>query len=1005
HAADLSLRGLLHQIGRGVHRVRAVQLDVVDSQVGEASRQRPEAAPAAQVAADGRHGDNWRAQHLAEVGGAAELHGQQEALLEHEQRLVVDVAEAVEAAVRVAHRLDWCAATAAARHDPPPTPPQTPTRAAAHRRCRRCHRRKAAAEAAESSPSSRTGGSLMRENSSIGKGETRPKTMEEGLHVQRAQAADTRMEESPGWRTHGWREPGLRTHDGESTGCGHTDGESPGCGHTDERARLRTHGWRETAADTRMERARAADTRMEGARAADTRMERAQAADTRMERAQAGGHTDGESTGCGHTDGERAQAADTRMDESTGCDTRMEQAADTDGREHRLRTHGWRAQAADTRLEESNRLRTQHGCRAQEERGGASPAEAILAGYFAQVRYLPCRTGGRGAADTREPLAGGRTTPFDSVLLAGPRPAAGHQPGPLAVEKGAKVGLKDRRGMNALHYACAHGREELAELFLQAIDYRVDAAEWLQEFGDALRGEAACGLSKLSPRCCSGCSCPWDIAAKLLEAGADADAVDAFGKATSVYRREAEERLRDAEEAAAAKVHEYVSKHALTHRVYVYSGTAVKGRWPKLRFDDVDGWRATRTGCGPRLLAGAALLPCRPLQQSAPAPTQTQLLARFNLQRGAAAATQDPRMYQPESAELIEGGLATGSPQQYPGGGVPRRRPPNSLDRRLASSSRQQHLSISGVRVPSASTGASRRPRAPICGAVESDSNSDAVQRLSRDWQLRPSAARRRDFGASDSLTNGAPVPRLRVPLLVALSTRPPKPADPTMYVHDFAARYLSPRKRRRRWRSEAGGGGGRRKKEAARGGPERQARAGGGSAAATANCGSGRCSAAESRQEEGDGRRGGGSDEPGGQESAFFLTTRRQHLPRAQEIRTGKPSRGYTCFLMQPDAAEACQIAGPPRRLPRTSQASAAGRQTAARRRAAANRTPSRESASKSHQNDSGRQPPCASRRGNGRTKPDRPSTPGGVRHASTRRPAVAIGAGLGTRRQPGRQ
>ncbi|PAA82389.1 hypothetical protein BOX15_Mlig013982g1 [Macrostomum lignano] len=452
----------------------------------------------------------------------------------------------------------------------------------------------------------------------------------------------------------------------------------------------------------------------------------------------------------------------------------------------------------------------------------ASPAEAILAGYFAQVRYL-LQTGGRGAADTREPLAGGRT-PLILCSLVRDR-CWSVSLARLLLEKGAKVGLKDRRGMNALHYACAHGREELAELFLQAIDYRVDAADGYRNSAMhyAVRGgrlRVVEALAKVLQRLQLPVSPPnregvtplmlaymadkMDIAAKLLEAGADADAVDAFGKATSVYRREAEERLRDAEEAAAAKA---------------------AGR--KLRFDDVDGWRRYQN----RLRSAPAGRRCASALSAAStvgtAATTNAASSGGSTFKEAQRQLRRTRMYQPESAELIE--AASPLDRHNNPGEVFRTTPAEFFGPTARQQQQQQHLSISGVRVPSASTGAARRPRARSAAPSsrqcrhgnDSDSDSDRSRDSREIRQLRPSAARRRDFGASDSLTMARLFHDYEFHCS-SLYRPPPKPADPTMYVHDFAARYLSPSltdadgSGAGAGGSEAGGGGGRRKKEAA---------------------------------------------------------------------------------------------------------------------------------------------------------------------------------------------
>lgn len=49
----------------------------------------------------------------------------------------------------------------------------------------------------------------------------------------------------------------------------------------------------------------------------------------------------------------------------------------------------------------------------------------------------------------------------------------------MLIEKGATIGLRDKKGLNALHYACIHNRLALVKIYLSAIDFNVNQGDSL----------------------------------------------------------------------------------------------------------------------------------------------------------------------------------------------------------------------------------------------------------------------------------------------------------------------------------------------------------------------------------------------------------------------------------------------------------------------------------------------------------------------------------------------
>lgn len=101
---------------------------------------------------------------------------------------------------------------------------------------------------------------------------------------------------------------------------------------------------------------------------------------------------------------------------------------------------------------------------------------AIKKGFFQQVRFL-VRFGH--SVDKRDEA--GRTPLINSAFVEDERWAVG-----LArnlIESGARVGVTDRAGVNALHYACMLGRTGLVQIFLKAIDYDLNQPDrWDTQF-------------------------------------------------------------------------------------------------------------------------------------------------------------------------------------------------------------------------------------------------------------------------------------------------------------------------------------------------------------------------------------------------------------------------------------------------------------------------------------------------------------------------------------------
>ena len=47
----------------------------------------------------------------------------------------------------------------------------------------------------------------------------------------------------------------------------------------------------------------------------------------------------------------------------------------------------------------------------------------------------------------------------------------------LFIEKGANISLRDKLGLNALHYACIYGRSQIVDIYLNALDFNINAVD------------------------------------------------------------------------------------------------------------------------------------------------------------------------------------------------------------------------------------------------------------------------------------------------------------------------------------------------------------------------------------------------------------------------------------------------------------------------------------------------------------------------------------------------
>ncbi|XP_074646009.1 uncharacterized protein LOC141902262 [Tubulanus polymorphus] len=95
---------------------------------------------------------------------------------------------------------------------------------------------------------------------------------------------------------------------------------------------------------------------------------------------------------------------------------------------------------------------------------------AISRGFFGQVRYLI-----EFGSDINERDVNGRTPLMLCTLVH-------HTPSSQGIaqtllEKGARVGHRDRLGLNALHYACIWEKLSLVKLYLSAVDYDLNQGD------------------------------------------------------------------------------------------------------------------------------------------------------------------------------------------------------------------------------------------------------------------------------------------------------------------------------------------------------------------------------------------------------------------------------------------------------------------------------------------------------------------------------------------------
>ena len=100
----------------------------------------------------------------------------------------------------------------------------------------------------------------------------------------------------------------------------------------------------------------------------------------------------------------------------------------------------------------------------------SSIVSAIHKGLFQQVRFLV-----EFGLEVNDRDSEGRT-PLSALALIDDQPwgvGLAH----LLLEKGACVGLRDKRGLNAMHYACVYERPELVRVYLGAIDYNLNQGD------------------------------------------------------------------------------------------------------------------------------------------------------------------------------------------------------------------------------------------------------------------------------------------------------------------------------------------------------------------------------------------------------------------------------------------------------------------------------------------------------------------------------------------------
>lgn len=113
---------------------------------------------------------------------------------------------------------------------------------------------------------------------------------------------------------------------------------------------------------------------------------------------------------------------------------------------------------------------------------------AIKRGFLQQVRFLIEYGHSVNERDDAQ-----RTPLINCALIADEQWGAGLAR--LLVEKGARVSLRDRRGLTALHYACVYNRALIVDVYLNALDFEFTL---LDKFGNtALHYAAAIGSLQL----------------------------------------------------------------------------------------------------------------------------------------------------------------------------------------------------------------------------------------------------------------------------------------------------------------------------------------------------------------------------------------------------------------------------------------------------------------------------------------------------------------------------
>lgn len=198
------------------------------------------------------------------------------------------------------------------------------------------------------------------------------------------------------------------------------------------------------------------------------------------------------------------------------------------------------------------------GARTPKPMPESTTSAAISKGYFKQVRYL-LELGHR--ANAR--LEDGKTPLILCALVKDATWRAGLARSLL--EKGGQVGLRDRNGLNALHYAAIYECEELVDIFLGAIDFDLNSVDRYGNtalFYAANTGNAAIVTSLLGAMSRYGLSVDranrqgltplmqaWrtnhtKCASLLLECGASRELCDNAGKSAAEYEAECQDRLR-----------------------------------------------------------------------------------------------------------------------------------------------------------------------------------------------------------------------------------------------------------------------------------------------------------------------------------------------------------------------------------------------------------------------------------------------------------------------------